>query len=352
MVGKNYKMVMVKKTVEKNEFVYEKAINIIEKGRQKIIDSICNESTKSYYLLGRLIVEEEQKGEMRAKYGENMIRNLSKRLTFRFEKGFSTSTLKDCRKFYQKVQSLTGVFEFQKSQSVTDLFEFKLSFTHYIYLMKLDDNEIRFYEKFAIKERLSVRELRRAVETNTILRIKENQTPKILKSNKNNPKEIIKDPYIFDFIGLDEIKRGDENILESKLVEHLEKFLLELGRGFAFVKRQYRISLGEDNFYVDLVFYNIPLKCYVLFELKTCRLKHQDLGQLQMYVNYFDKEIRDRKDNKTLGVLLCSDKNERIVQYTLPNNKQIFASRYKLFLPSQEELEFELSKINVRNKNE
>ncbi len=209
--------------------------------------------------------------------------------------------------------------------------------------MRLENEEIKFYEKYAIKNNLSVRELQKAVQSNTILRIKQEQ---IYNTSEQKAKDIIKDPYILDFLGLDEIKNVKENVLENKIIQHLEKFLLELGRGFAFVGRQYRLTLSEDNFYVDLVFYNIPLKSYVIFELKTTKLKHQDLGQLQMYVNYFDREIKDNNDNSTIGVLLCSDKNDSLVKYTLPkNNTQIFASKYKFYLPSKKELQEELKKL-------
>ena len=214
--------------------------------------------------------------------------------------------------------------------------------TYWGSIIRLDDEEFKFYEQYAISQNLSVRQLQKAVQNNTILRISDNkelQTPSV----KQQPKDIIKDPYILDFLGLDEINQGDEKLLESKLIEHLEKFLLELGRGFAFVKRQYRLTISEDSFYADLVFYNIPLKCYVVIELKTRKLKHQDLGQLQMYVNYFDQEIKTEDDNKTIGILLCSDKNDNVVKYTLPeDNNQIFASKYKLYLPSLEELKNEL----------
>ena len=200
---------------------------------------------------------------------------------------------------------------------------------------------MKFYEHYAVENKLSVRELQKAVQSNVILRV--SSTPKKLITKDTKPKEIIKDPYILDFLGLDEIYDNKESVLENKLIEHLEKFLLELGRGFAFVGRQYRLTLAEDSFYADLVFYNIPLKSYVVIELKTKKLKHQDLGQLQMYVNYFDQEIKDENDNKTIGILLCNDKNEKVVQYTLPkDNEQIFASKYKLYLPSKEELQLEL----------
>ncbi len=313
-----------------NEILYNNAISIIDTGRKKVVDSIYRETTKSYYLLGELIVREEQSGEYKAKYGKNTIQNLSKRLTIKYGKGFSASTLKDCRQFYQKSQSLTGEFKF------------KLSFTHYTYLIRLEDEEMKFYEKHAIEQNLSVRELQKSIQNNTMIRLSSKQD--MQKTAIIKPKDIIKDPYILDFLGLDDIKDGNEKALENKLIEHLEKFLLELGRGFAFVGRQYRLTLSEDSYFADLVFYNIPLKCYVIIELKTRKLKHQDLGQLQMYVNYFDREIKDDNDNKTIGILLCNDKNEKVVEYTLPqDNKQIFASKYKLYLPSKEELVGELN---------
>jgi predicted nuclease of restriction endonuclease-like (RecB) superfamily len=324
-------------TVENQKLLYTQAITIIEGGRQKIIDSIYKETTKSYYFLGRLIVEDEQEGNKKAEYGKSIVLNLSKELTLKYGKGFSTSTLWDCQKFYKKLQSLTGELECSKTETLN----FQLSFTHYSYLIRLDSEEMKFYEKYAIEQKLSVRGLQKAVKSNMILRA--SREKKSLTKSSLKPKDIIKDPYILDFLGLDEVKTGQEKILENRLIEHLEKFLLELGRGFAFVGRQYRLTLSEDSFYADLVFYNIPLKCYVIIELKSRKLKHQDLGQLQMYVNYFDREIKDESDNKTIGILLCSDKNENVVEYSLPkDNEQIFASKYKLYLPSRRELEEEL----------
>ena len=321
--------------IQNEDNLYQNAISIIDNGRRKIAETIYNESTKSYYMLGKLIVEDEQKGSIKAEYGKKVIETLSKKLTIRYGKGFSTSTLWDCKKFYQKLQSVTGELNF------------RLSFTHYTYLIRLDEKEMKFYENYAIKNKLSVRELQKAVHNNMILRVPDSQQKLINKETK--PKDIIKDPYILDFLGLDEVKELKESALENKLIEHLEKFLLELGRGFAFVGRQYRLTLAEDSFYADLVFYNIPLKSYVIIELKTRKLKHQDLGQLQMYVNYFDQEIKDENDNNTIGILLCNDKNEKVVQYTLPKeNEQIFASKYKLYLPSKEEFEIELEEqLNI-----
>lgn len=324
------------------DIIYSEATKIIDNGRKNVINSIYSESTKSYFLLGKLIVEEEQNGEQKAKYGEKIIESLSKKLTLKYGKGFSKSTLWDCKKFYQKIQALTGEFQNQKNQSLTDQLKFRLSFTHYTYLMRLENQEMNFYEKYAIEQNLSVRQLEKAVQSNLFLRLK-TTSKKEISTNTLQPKDVIKDPYILDFLGLEEIKNGQENLLESKLIENLEKFLLELGRGFAFVGRQYRLTLAEESYWADLVFYNIPLKCYVVCELKTRKLKHSDLGQLQMYVNYFDRDIKEENDNPTIGILLCSDKNDKVVQYTLPEeNQTIFASKYKLYLPSKEELEKEL----------
>ncbi|CAA6820667.1 MAG: FIG074102: hypothetical protein [uncultured Sulfurovum sp.] len=323
------------------EKLYTKAISIVDTGRQKIVEAIYSESTKSYYLLGKLIVEEEQGGQAKAEYGKQVVEGLAKRLTLRYGRGFSKSTLKDCRSFYQK-------YDLGKSQSLTGELNFRLSFTHYTYLIRLDNEEMKFYEQYAIDNRLSVRALQKAVQNFVIARVTEGS--KALSTTEIKPKDIIKDPYILDFLGLDESQHTDEKVLEHKLVEHLEKFLLELGRGFAFVGRQYRLTVSEDSFYADLVFYNIPLKSYVIIELKTRKLQHQDLGQLQMYVNYFDQEIKDINDNDTIGILLCRDKNEKVVEYTLPkNNKQIFASKYKLYLPSKQELEDELEEQMMLN---
>jgi len=325
-----------------NNNIYAQAIEIIDSGRKNIVNSIYSESTKSYYLIGKLIIEEEQNGQNKAEYGAKIIENLSKNLTLKYGKGFSKSTLKDCRKFYQKIQSLAGESRIKKSQPLTDQLKFKLSFTHYTYLIRLEHKEMKFYEKYAIEQNLSVRELEKAVQSNVILRL-ESDTSKDQNPYHLQPKDIIKDPYILDFLGLDEIKNGEENLLENSLILHLEKFLLELGRGFAFVGRQYRLTLSEESYYADLVFYNIPLKCYVVLELKTRKLKHSDLGQLQMYVNYFDRDIKEETDNPTIGILLCNDKNQKVVEYTLPKeNQTIFASKYKLYLPTKEELEKEL----------
>jgi hypothetical protein len=217
--------------IQNQELLYTQAISIIEGGRQNIIDSIYKETTKSYYFLGRLIVEDEQEGNEKAEYGKSIVQNLSKELTLKYGKGFSSSTLWDCQKFYKKLQSLTGELEC----SQTEQLNFQLSFTHYSYLIRLDNEEMKFYEKYAIEQKLSVRGLQKAVKSNMILRT--SREKKSLTISTLKPKDIIKDPYVLDFLGLDEVKTGQEKMLENRLIEHLEKFLLELGRGFAFVGR-------------------------------------------------------------------------------------------------------------------
>lgn len=325
-------------TPDSEDLLFQRAVEIIANGRNRIVETIYSESTNSYLQIGKLISEVLLQGKDRAEYGKKTVKELSLKLSSRFGKGYSTSTLWDCVKFYEKVQSLTGQLNLD------------LSFTHYVYLMRLEDEEIIFYERLAKEQKLSVRKLERAVQSNTMLRLKGKNT---IEQGTLQPRDIIKDPYILEFLGLDEIKEGQEGTLESKIIEHLEKFLLELGRGFAFVGRQYRITIDEQSYYADLVFYNIPLKCYVVVELKARKIAHQDLGQVLMYVNYFDREIKDANDNKTIGILLCTDKSDKMVQFTLPeDNTHIFASKYKLYLPSKEELQIKIKEIEDDSENE
>jgi predicted nuclease of restriction endonuclease-like (RecB) superfamily len=316
--------------------LFDNAVQIIDTARQKISSNIYQESTKAYFLLGKLIVEEEQGGSDRADYGKSVIANLSKELTIKYGKGYSASTLKDCRqffKFYQKRQTLSGEFNFE------------MNFSIYVRLTKLAPTEMAFYEALAKREKYNVRELDRAIKSNYIKRILGNkEDPKSLQITKltkdSSPSEIIKDPYLAEFLGFDIIDDNTENHLESALIANLEKFLMELGRGFAFVKRQYALNISGSVFRADLVFYNIPLKRYVIIELKTTEAKHKDIGQLQMYVNYFDREIKDEHDNDTIGILLCKEKNTNLIDYTLPlDNQTIFTSKLSLYLPSKAELE-------------
>jgi predicted nuclease of restriction endonuclease-like (RecB) superfamily len=289
----------------------------------------------TYFEIGRMIVEEEQKGELRANYGKQIIKTLSVKLTKDFGQGFSMRNIEQMRQFY---------IAYSIPQTVSA--EFKLSWSHYLILMRInDENERRFYEVESIKNNWSLRELKRQLNSAlyTRLSISKDKNQILELSTKGQiiekPTDVIKDPYVLEFLGLEEKSSYSESELEQKLIDKLEHFLLELGTGFTFVARQKRITFEEKHFRVDLVFYNRLLKCFVLIDLKIGELKHQDIGQMQMYVNYYDREIKLDDESKTIGIILCQDKSESVVQYTLPeNNEQIFASKYLTVLPSQEML--------------
>lgn len=327
--------------------------------------------TITYFEIGKIIVEEEQNGKDRAEYGKQLLKNLSKQLTKEFGKGFSIRNLEQIRQFYiiysksesltrilgiKNTQSLTAEFKSQKTQTVSAEFKkldyqtldsfFKLTFSHYIFLMRIDDEkERRFYKIESEKHNWSVRELKRQYDSALYTRLALSRDKEgILKLSEEGqiiekPKDLIKDPYILEFLGLPELPQYSESQLEEEIINKLEHFLLELGHGFTFVGRQQRITFDDKHFRIDLVFYNRILKCFVLIDLKIGELKHQDLGQMQMYVNYYDREMRLEDENKTIGIILCQNKSEAVVKYTLPeNNEQIFASKYKTILPSVEVL--------------
>ena len=294
-----------------------------------------------------MIVEEEQEGKDRAEYGKQLLRGLSKALTNEFGKGFSTTNIQQMRSFYlayqnQQTLSANSKTEIQQTASAN----FKLSWSHYLKLMRIDDeNERKFYEIESAKNNWSVRELDRqydsALYTRLVLSRDKGKVKELSEKGLvlEKPKDAIKDPYILEFIGLPEKSSYSENDLEQGIIDKLEHFLLELGTGFTFVARQKRISFDNKHFHIDLVFYNRMLKCFVLIDLKIGELKHQDIGQMQMYVNYYDREVKLEDENKTIGIVLCQNKSEAVVEYTLPeNNEQIFASKYKTVLPSKEEL--------------
>ncbi|TDG37429.1 DUF1016 domain-containing protein [Pedobacter changchengzhani] len=308
---------------------------LLNNSRNKIISTVNQTMVSTYFEIGRMIVEEEQSGKERAGYGKQLLSILSKKLTQDFGKGFSETNIKQMRSFYMN---------FSKRQTLSD--EFKLSWSHYLKLMRIDDEKERnFYEIESSKNNWSLRELQRQFDTAlyTRLALSRNKEEILELSTKGQilekPKDVIKDPYILEFLGLPDEITYSENELEQKLIDKLEHFLLELGTGFTFVARQNRISFDEKHFKIDLVFYNRILKCFVLIDLKIGELKHQDIGQMQMYVNYYDREVRLVDENKTIGIILCQDKSEAVVEYTLPeNNEQIFASKYSTVLPSKEKL--------------
>lgn len=340
-----------------NTKFFSQIVDLLQSARSKVVRTVNQTMVLTYFEIGRMIVEEEQEGKERADYGKKVIKELSKVLTNEFGKGFSERNIEQMRQFYivySKPQTLSADFEISQTSSAesenaiseTSSRNFNLSWSHYLKLMRIDDkDERKFYEIEAYKNNWSVRELQRQFDSALYTRLVLSRDKEKVKelSEKGlvfeKPKDAIKDPYILGFIGLPEHTEYSENDLEQELIDKLEHFLLELGNGFTFVARQKRISFDERHFRIDLVFYNRILKCFVLIDLKIGEIKHQDLGQMQMYVNYYDREVRLEDEHKTIGIVLCKDKSESVVEYTLPeNNEQIFASKYQTVLPSKEEL--------------
>ena len=333
--------------------IFREVIDLLKNAREKIKNTIDNTMTNTYYEIGKIIVEEEQNGEKRAEYGKEIIKKLSILLTNEFGRGFSKSNIEQMRKFYliySKAQTVSGELgNDEKNDGVLIINggkELNLSWSHYLFLMRLEYLEERnFYEIEAFKNNWSVRELKRQFDTGLYQRLKLSRDKNKVKELSlrgqiiETPSDLVKDPYVLEFLGLEESSIYTENELESRIINKLEHFLLELGTGFLFSGRQVRVSFDEKHFYVDLVFYNRLLKCFVLIDLKIGELKHQDIGQMQMYVNYYDRKIKSEEENKTIGIILCRDKSKAIVEMTLPeDNTQIFASKYELVLPSKEEL--------------
>lgn len=326
-------------TPDQNHF-FESVKSTIASARSRAQQRVNFIMVEAYWNIGRLIVEEEQRGESRAAYGEQLIAELSRRLTEAFGKGFSKRNLHNMVRFYhafQNVQTLSA----------------QLSWSHYLLLIKVDDSGARqWYIDECIASNWSVRALERQITTHYYERLtlsKEKLSVKQEADEKTNdlrytPQEFIKDPYVLEFLNLRQNDTLFESDLEQALIEDIQKFLLELGRGFAFVARQKRVSVENDHFYIDLVFYNYLLKCFVLIDLKTGKLTHQDVGQMDMYVRLYDECEKADDDNPTVGIVLCSDKNETVVKYSAINNQTLFASRYHLYLPSAEEFKMELEK--------
>ena len=333
--------------------IFSRIVSIIEEARSTVIRTVNSEMVIAYWCIGREIVEEQQAGRERAIYGDNLIEKLSEKLTRTFGKGFSITNLKYFRTYYLTYKGRISCDQSEGlQQKVTRSVTFSpnLSWSHYRVLMKIP-NELRrtFYEIEADKCRWSVSDLERQIASSLFERIaKGKNKEQILRlacegHEVLTPADAIRDPMVLEFLNLPESHKLIESDFEEALISHLQEFLLELGQGFAFVDRQQRLSLDGDHFYADLVFYHIHLKCYVVVDLKTEKLSHGDLGQMQLYIHYYDREIKDDNDNPSFGLVLCTDKNETMVQYLLgEDNQQIFASRYKLFLPDVKELEAEL----------
>ncbi len=315
--------------------LYNKISSILEESRKFVATTVNTAMVQTYFEIGRLIVEEEQHGNVRAEYGKETLKNLSIKLTTNYGKGFSVTNLKQMRDFY---------LTYQIRQTMSD--QFTLSYSHYLFLMRIDNPEERkFYEIESSQNNWSLRELKRQFDSALYERLSLSKDKEKVKSLAvqgqiiENPCDIVKDPYVLEFLGLPEKAYYSESELESRLIEKLENFLLELGKGYTFVGRQVRLSFDEKHFFVDLVFYNRLLQCFVLIDLKIGELTHQDLGQMQMYVNYYDRFVKLDHENKTIGIILCKKKSDSLVEITLPeDNNQIFASKYQTVLPNKEDL--------------
>jgi len=319
------------------DHLYERIRHILLEGRRRAAVAINFAAVESYWQVGREIVEHEQGGKDRAAYGKHILREMSKRLTADFEEGFDESNLRNIRKFYL-------------SFPIRDALRHELTWTHYRILSRVENELARnFYIAEAIDCHWDTRLLQRQINTLYYERILSSRERKDLRTEEGmgkvplQPTDIIKDPYILDFLGLKTYSKLSESDLEQALIDKLQDFLLELGKGFAFVARQKRIRADTKDRYIDLVFYNILLKCYVLIDLKVGELDHADIGQMDMYVRMYEDKIRGADDNPTIGLILCTERDATVVRYSvLEDNKQLFASKYKLYLPSEEELAAEL----------
>lgn len=316
--------------------VVQEVKSILNTARNNVARQVNNELLNTYWNIGRIICEYEQSDAARADYGKQTLRALSKELTKEFGKGFSVSNIQFMRRFYQN-------YQIQQTASV------KLSWSHYCELLSISDTDKRsFYEKEAINSGWSVRELKRQIESSLFERLllsrgdanKEQVLALALHGNEiTEPADIIRDPYVFEFLGLPEDKPAMESDLERALVQQIEKFLLELGRGFMFVGTQQRVTLNNTHYYVDMVFYNKILRAYVLIELKTTKLTPEAAGQINMYLNYYAAEVNDPDDNPPIGIILCTDKDSITAEYALGGlSNNIFASRYVLYMPNKEQL--------------
>lgn len=340
---------------------------LLEAARTHVSRQVNSTMTLTYFLIGRYIVEDEQQGEARAGYAEETLKYLSLGLTQLYKRGFSVNNLQNMRSFYVTYQHhgdtqaiLEGIKppQSQSGNEVAPIHQtlsvnfnsdrpvFPLSWSHYLILCRIERKEERsFYEIEATENDWSVRELKRQYDSSLYERL-------VLSRNKEEVKQLaekgqrierpahaIKDPLVLEFLGLEEKATYSETDLEAAIITQLEHFMLELGKGFLFAGRQVRFTYDEEHYFVDLVFYNRLLRCFVLIDLKIGKLKHQDLGQMQMYVHYYDRFVKAEEENKTIGIIICKDKNDAMVEITLPSgNDQIFASKYQLYLPSKSEL--------------
>ena len=322
--------------------------DLLAAARSNVARQVNNELLSTYWNIGRIIAEYEQTVPERADYGKQTLKELSKALTKEFGKGFSRANLYNMRQFYlsyEKIQSVTG----------------KLTWTHYCELLTISDQEKRsFYEKEAVNSNWSVRELKRQIDSSLFERLllsrgDANKEQVLALAEKGieiaEPADLIRDPYVFEFLGIPEDKPMLESNLERALVQQIEKFLLELGRGFMFVGTQQRVTINNTHYYVDMVFYNKILRAYVLIELKTTRLTPEAAGQINMYLNYYASEVNDPDDNPPIGIILCTEKDSITAEYALGGlSNNIFASRYVLYMPNKEQLIAQVEAVLEKRK--
>lgn len=347
--------------------LFERISALIEESRKRVATAVNIAEVYTKYEIGRYIVEDEQEGKAKAAYGKQVLPILSQKLTDKFGSGWSLETLKSARKFYsvyapQAIRS-TALTKSDKETGKTNLVnsvdqiqiahaephKFVLSWSHYLVLMRIKDDGARsFYEVECAKQNWAVRWLQRQVGSSLYERIAlSSDRDKVVRMSKEGeiiekPADIIKNPVTLEFLGLKPDAAYSETKLENAIIDKMQTFLLEIGKGFLFEARQKRFTFDEDNFYVDLVFYNRLLQCYVLIDLKVDKLTHQDLGQMQMYVNYYDRYKKQDFEKPTVGILLCKDKNDSLVELTLPKDSNVYAAQYELYLPDKKELQDKL----------
>ena len=347
--------------------LFEKIASVIEEARRRASTAINLSEVYAKFNVGRYIVEDEQGGNYKAEYGKQILKQLSKRLEDRFGDGWSVDTLTRCRKFYNIYStasiSATVLPKLETSIDSTDFgssvaeiqpsspepHKFVLSWSHYLILMRIKDANARsFYEIECAKQNWSIRWLQRQVNSSLYERLAlskdKGEVMRLATEGQviEKPADIIKNPITLEFLGLQPEAVYSENKLEGKIISKMQQFLLELGKGFLFETRQKRFTFDEENFYVDLVFYNRLLQCYVLIDIKIDKLTHQDLGQMQMYVNYYDRYVKQEWEKPTIGILLCKEKKDALIKLTLPEDANIYATEYALYLPDKKELQEKL----------
>lgn len=323
--------------------LYSKIADLLKTARQNVARTVNQTMVYTYYEIGQMIVEEEQHGEQRAAYGKQLLKELSKKLTAEFGKGFSERNLEQMRQLY---------LIYPISQTISA--KFTLSWSHYLKLIRIKNpDERRFYEIECSTNNWTLKELQRQFDATLYERLSLSRDKEGIKQLAEkgqiieNPTDLLKDPYILEFLDLPEKHQYSESDLESAIIDKLEHFLLELGKGFTFVARQFRMTIDEKHFKADLVFFNRLLRCFVIIDLKIGELTHQDLGQMQMYVHYHDRFVKLPDENKTIGIILCKQRSRVLVEITLPeNNDQIFASQYQTVLPDKQTF------INLLNDSE